>query len=231
MTRLAMMMVCATVLVWLPDPAAAQASSTFRWQLAPFCNVLTLNVTPQGSTYTLSGTDDNCGGTAMPVTGTAFLQGSGVTMGLTVMSGTGGSRTISATLSLATFSGPWTDGNDAGTLTFSPAAVAGQPLGPVESVFARAQVRADGSLRQPSSRVLSVTKPGTGTYCINFTTAPSGARLEAAQVTLGGATPQALFPHINNGQGAGCPVASALKITFHDASGMLTDARFTFLVP
>ena len=76
-----------------------------------------------------------------------------------------------------------------------------------------------------------MTKDGTGIYCINFTTPPSGRRLEGAQVTLGGTAPQALFPHINNGQGSGCPIAGSLRISFTTAAGVLTDARFTFLVP
>ena len=81
------MTLSAAALMWLPLEAHAQTIGTFRWQLSPFCNVLTLTVVLQGSVYQLVGTDDGCsGGTAMPVTGTAFQQGSGVTMGLTAVS-------------------------------------------------------------------------------------------------------------------------------------------------
>jgi len=47
--------------MWLSMPATAQPLGTFRWQLLPYCNVLTLNVIQQGGIYTLDGTDDGCG--------------------------------------------------------------------------------------------------------------------------------------------------------------------------
>jgi hypothetical protein len=228
-----MITLAAVVSMWLPMEANGQTIGTFRWQLSPFCNVLTLTVVLQGGVYQLVGTNDGCsGGTAMPVTGTAILQGSSVIMALTAASPAGGARSLSASIDLANFNGTWTDGDDSGTLTFNPTLpAAGQPLGPAERVFAHAQIRADASIRNPTSRVLSVTKLGTGIYCINFTTPPSPRRLEGAQVTLGGTSPQAVFPHINNGQGEGCPISGSLRISFTTAAGALTDARFTFLVP
>ena len=227
----------AAVSMWMPMEANGQTIGTFQWQLSPFCNVLTLTVVLQGGVYQLVGTDDACGaaGNVMPVTGTAFPQGSGVTMGLTAVAPGGGARNLSATVNLTNFNGTWSDGNDSGTLTFNPPLpTAGVALGTVERVFAHAQIREDASIRNPTSRVLSVTKGGTGIYCINFTTPPSSRRLEGAQVTLGGTTPQALFPHINNGQagpGTPCPQSSSLRVSFTTAAGVLTDARFTFLVP
>jgi hypothetical protein len=228
-----MITLVAAASMWLPLEASGQTIGTFRWQLSPFCNVLTLTVVLQGSFYQLVGTDDGCsGGTPIPVTGTAFQHGSGITMGLTAVSAAGGARSVSASLNLIDFNGTWSDGDDSGTFTFNPPLPAtGQPLGPVERVFAHAQIRADASIRNPSSRVLSVTKLGTGIYCINFTTPPSARRLEGAQVTLGGTSAQAVFPHINNGQGEGCPIGSSLRISFFTSTGVLTDARFTFMVP
>ena len=41
--------------------ANAQSLGTFRWQLQPFCNVVTVNVTQQGAVYTADGYDDQCG--------------------------------------------------------------------------------------------------------------------------------------------------------------------------
>jgi hypothetical protein len=41
--------------------AEAQPLSTFRWQLQPYCNVVTVNVTQQGAVYTMDGYDDQCG--------------------------------------------------------------------------------------------------------------------------------------------------------------------------
>lgn len=54
------LVVCCLGLPWLAVPATAQPLGTFRWQLQPYCNVLTLNVV-QGGVYTLDGTDDRCG--------------------------------------------------------------------------------------------------------------------------------------------------------------------------
>ena len=39
----------------------AQPIGTFRWQLQPFCNVVTVNVNQQGAVYTMDGYDDQCG--------------------------------------------------------------------------------------------------------------------------------------------------------------------------
>ena len=40
-----------------PKSAAAQPLGPFRWQLQPYCNVITLSVTGVGPNYTLDGTD------------------------------------------------------------------------------------------------------------------------------------------------------------------------------
>jgi hypothetical protein len=42
-------------------PANAQPLGAFSWQLQPFCNRVTLNVTQNGGIYTLDGVDDQCG--------------------------------------------------------------------------------------------------------------------------------------------------------------------------
>ena len=60
--------------VMVAGPAWGQSLGTFRWQLQPYCNVVTVNVEQQGSAYVISGSDDQCssaGGRAA-VTGTAF---------------------------------------------------------------------------------------------------------------------------------------------------------------
>src|SRR5687767_15656952 len=64
--------------MWLSMPAMAQPLGTFRWQLLPYCNVLTLNVIQQGGIYTLDGTDDGCGAAhAASAAGIAFLNPNG----------------------------------------------------------------------------------------------------------------------------------------------------------
>ena len=42
-------------------PLSAQSLGTFRWQLQPYCNVLTVRVDEAGGVYRLDGYDDQCG--------------------------------------------------------------------------------------------------------------------------------------------------------------------------
>ena len=64
-------LVLATALV----PAAlatAQPLGSFRWQLRPYCNVITVTITQVGNLYRVEGRDDRCGATqAGSVIGTA----------------------------------------------------------------------------------------------------------------------------------------------------------------
>ncbi len=65
--------VLALLFLAVTSDVAAQAIGTFRWQLQPFCNVLTVNVAQSGQLYTLDGFDDQCGsGQRAGVVGTAF---------------------------------------------------------------------------------------------------------------------------------------------------------------
>jgi hypothetical protein len=105
-----------------PEPAAAQALGTFRWQLQPFCNVVTLNVTQQGAVYTLDGTDDQCGGGRQAAArGMAFVNLNGtIGFGFTVVTAPGGVPLhVDATIALANLSGAWVDtAGNAGPLVF-----------------------------------------------------------------------------------------------------------------
>jgi hypothetical protein len=56
------------------DRRPAQVLGTFSWQLAPYCNVLTMTVEQRGATYRLDGTDDLCGAQVhAAASGTAHL--------------------------------------------------------------------------------------------------------------------------------------------------------------
>ena len=111
--------------------AAAQPLGTFRWQLSPYCNVITLAVTQNGSIYRLEGFDDQCGATQRgTVIGMAVPNTDGtIEMGLTVVSATGAAPShVDVTISIATIGGPWRDSaGNGGTLIFSPAAAGGPP--------------------------------------------------------------------------------------------------------
>lgn len=118
-----------------PD-AAAQSLGAIRWQLAPYCNVLTLDVIQEGGVYRLQGYDDQCGRTGgmwSVVSGTAVLApGNVARLGLTYTF-PGGAITegalIRATIDLGTFSGTWDDnGSHSGAFVFAPSGGSGGPL-------------------------------------------------------------------------------------------------------
>lgn len=131
--------------------ALGQPLGTYRWQLAPHCNVLALSVTRVGAEYRLEGFDDQCGAvTRVPVTGHVIpnLDGS-LELGLTVAS-PGGPQHVNVTLNIATLGGPWRDsGGRSGLLVFNPGPAAGAPrpagLGAVAIDPDQVQTRVDGS--------------------------------------------------------------------------------------
>ena len=103
--------------------AVAQPLGTFRWQIQPHCNVLTVNVTQQAAIYTLDGTDDRCGeAQAASVVGIAFLNPSGsVGFGLTVVLPSGTPVHIESTIDMSSLNGTWRDsGGNSGAFIFTP---------------------------------------------------------------------------------------------------------------
>ena len=113
--------------LWLgsmPILAEAQPLGSFRWQLQPFCNVVTLSVTQVGAIYRVEGTDDRCGASVKSsVIGTAFMNPDGsVGMGLNVVTAPGGAASpLSAVIALSTLSGDWQAGTgDSGNFTLTP---------------------------------------------------------------------------------------------------------------
>lgn len=102
--------------------AHAQVLGTFTWQMQPYCNRVTLTIVQHGPEYQLLGSDDQCGAGLAPATGSAVPTGSGVGMGFTIALPTGRVAHVSATVSLASVSGPWTDGDgNTGTFAFGTA--------------------------------------------------------------------------------------------------------------
>ena len=84
--------------------ADAQSLGTFRWQLQPYCNVVTINVTGVAGVYTLEGYDDQCGApTRAPLTGVATPNPDGtIGFGFTIVTSPGGRGVqVEARLSLA----------------------------------------------------------------------------------------------------------------------------------
>ena len=113
----------------------AQTIGTFRWQLQPYCNVLTVTVVQQGSQYQIDGTDDLCGAPRVAsVVGRAFQNPDGtIGFGLTTVTTAGATPIhIDARISLGGLSGPWTDSaGNSGTFAFTPGAGTGGAARPV----------------------------------------------------------------------------------------------------
>jgi hypothetical protein len=112
--------------------AMAQPLGSFRWQLQPYCNVITVNVTQQGGIYTLDGTDDRCGGgnQAGSAVGIAYLTPLGlVGFGISSVLPNGTPIHTEATISISSLSGTWRDSaGNTGNFIFTPGAgVAGAP--------------------------------------------------------------------------------------------------------
>lgn len=122
-------------LAWLVGMAAAGAAITtvearqslgsFRWQLQPFCNVVTVTIAARGGVYAVDGSDDQCGATQRaPLVGTATPNPDGsIGLGLhLVTSPSGRGLDLAARITLDTLSGPWNDSaGHAGTFVFNGA--------------------------------------------------------------------------------------------------------------
>ena len=102
---------------------SAQPLGTFRWQLQPFCNIVTLNVIQQGGVYTLDGFDDQCGaGQRAHAVGVASVNPDGtVGFGLHIVAAGGGPVHVEAALNLQTVGGTWRDSTgNTGQFVFTP---------------------------------------------------------------------------------------------------------------
>lgn len=127
----------AAVAVLLAVPVSAQSLGSFRWQLQPFCNVVTVNVTQQGGLFTIDGYDDQCGaGQRGPLVGMATQNPDGtIGFGLHIVTVPGGRAVdVDARIDLGTLSGPWSDSaGNSGAFTFNGGA-GGLPPRPLPTI-------------------------------------------------------------------------------------------------
>lgn len=150
MARVVTAMACGFGLFGLAISAGAQPLGTFRWQLRPFCNVVTMAVTQNGGVFRLEGTDDQCGsgGTRAAAIGMAFQNPDGtIGFGFTIVTAPGGAAVhVEAAIALATLSGTWRDSaGHGGSFVFTPGAGSGGALRPVPSGMpATFRLRPDG---------------------------------------------------------------------------------------
>ncbi len=107
----------------------AQPLGTFSWQLAPYCNVVTVSVTQNGGLYTLDGYDNQCGGPVRAsVVGVAVPNPNGsITLGFTIVTPPGGAPVhVQTAIDLGSFGGAWSDNQgNTGSFVFTPSGAAG----------------------------------------------------------------------------------------------------------
>lgn len=176
-------------LAWLAAPtmpATAQQLGVFRWQLQPFCNIVSLTVTQVGGVYRLEGTDDRCGlPVQASVIGTAFLNPDGsIGMGLNIVESSGEANPLSVRLTLSTLSGLWHDGVIEGAFTLTPGAGTGGSRRPVNAGIIPTAIRlqSDGGLLAAGALNTGlIPATGTGTRMMWH---PSKAAFRAGHLTI-----------------------------------------------
>jgi len=102
-------------------PGDAQSLGTFRWQLQPYCNVVTVQVEQRGAVYTLDGFDDQCGAAQRAtVVGLATPNPDGsIGFGLHLVAPGGRALDVQARITLAALGGTWNDSaGESGAFTF-----------------------------------------------------------------------------------------------------------------
>ena len=132
-------------------PARAQSLGTFRWQLQPYCNIVTVQVTQTGGVYRLEGTDDQCGAsTVAPVVGIAALNPTGsIALGLNHVTTPGGAPVhVDAVVTLPGASGTWRDSaGNSGAFVLTPGVGIGGPARPIGGIGSAAVNAAQVQLR------------------------------------------------------------------------------------
>lgn len=176
--------------VLAPAAAWAQPIGAFRWQLQPYCNVVTVNVSQNGTVYSLEGTDDQCGASEKAsAIGTAFLNPDGsIGFGLTIVSRPGAAPVhVEATISPTTLNGSWRDSaGNTGTMLRTDGAGTGGAARPITGTIgagavnpAEIQLRvggrcAQGQAMQAVQQDGSVTCTALGTGTITSVSAGLG---------------------------------------------------------
>ena len=154
----------------LPASAQPLPMGVFTWQLAPYCNVLSLTTSQDGAVYTFDGTDNQCGASTLgTVQGLAVINPNGtVGIGLTIVSTPGGLPVhVQATIDQGTLGGPWTDDHgNSGTLVFGPTAASGSPRPLASAAIPTGAVTsakiADGTVAAVDVNAAEVQKRVTG---------------------------------------------------------------------
>jgi hypothetical protein len=181
--------------------ASAQTLGTFRWQLQPYCNVLTLTVVQSGANFRLEGIDNLCdGSTRASAIGMAYPKPDGtIGFGITIVTDPGAAPLhLTASVSLATISGTWLDSaGNAGAFVFNPSIAPGSPRPPSKPIFA-AGLSAGGSVISSVGTPATANDAANKAYVDSAVVAPSAregwlnvnsnATLRSASANLTGTT-------------------------------------------
>ena len=188
MTRMPRLFWSLCGLLLVPAAAGAQPIGTFSWQLQPFCNRVTVNVTQNGGIYTMDGYDDQCGAPQRaPLVGLGTPNPDGtIGFGLNVVTVPGGRGVqIEARITLAGLGGSWTDSaGNSGNFAFNantggsarPAPTSGGAT--IPSTFAL--LTDGGFLARGTAGVGTIPASGIGTRMMWH---PNKAAFRAGQVT------------------------------------------------
>jgi hypothetical protein len=129
--------VAVLALSFVATPSYAQTLGTFRWQLQPYCNIVTVTITAVSGLYTLDGFDDQCSAPQRaPVVGSATQNPDGsIGLGFTAIAAPSGTPVhVSAAISIATLGGTWSDSaGGSGAFAFTPASGTGGSPRPLSS--------------------------------------------------------------------------------------------------
>jgi hypothetical protein len=213
--------------VAVATPASGQPIGAFTWQLQPYCNVLTLNVTQTGSVYTLDGYDDQCGAaTRASAAGLAFLNPDGtIGMGVAIVVSPGAAPLhVSAAITLPSVSGTWRDSSgNTGTLAFSPGPAAGSPRPPPTPVFVSGLSAGGGTITNVAPPI-SATDAATKGYADSLV---AGASLPPANRFI--FQPDGGFAALSTFGTGTIPASGAgARLMWHPAKAALRAGRVSF---
>jgi hypothetical protein len=194
-----------TLLLAARPAPALQDLGQFRWQFASFCNVVTLSVVQEGSSFALAGFDDNCGGSHFAAFGTASFNPDGTAgIGLTVVMQNGTTDHFDIVLNLGTLSGTWQSASGkTGVFFFNPPSPAAGSPRPAPTT---------GPL--PSGTTLR------GTYHIRFQAAAPSEE-GASPISFGLTLPSAAAVNIIGQGGASTPNCPGTAANPQAAAGQL----------
>ncbi|WP_141398082.1 hypothetical protein [Nitrosomonas ureae] len=218
---------------------AQQVLGTFKWNLYPFCNILTVTVTKHDISYTAIGEENHCGIYTSPV------RGSFVEQFRNDMPAISGSFTLESSIFFSRIlifienideglNGVWQDtSGNSGNLIFNPTQNPGLPRSDFGDFSAR--INKDGNLiflnQYFDINLIKINRSEVGKYCIKL---PYQFRFSknAAQLSLISSSPK--IGLIQQNLSTSCIESereTVLEISIFDNTGILSDSDFSIYIP